>query len=208
FEDCWNDTSLEEPVCEGEANTCIEFQSLYNGVNYGGPNSTVGDLLLIEDGVHVTIEGVIDPLGNLNYDYLFAANQDICSPFQEADGIRMFMFNGLRFDFTNLPENPGIVVFNYHNCGYPFAISANGQLPLTYVLPENDYSFALTPSVTVHFDVDENNPEEGVATFEGEIETIFVGGVELQIDNVCFNVESELTDVWPGDANFDNLANH
>ncbi len=208
FEDCWNDTSLEAPVCEGEANTCIEFESLYNGVNYGGPNSTVGDLLLIEDGVHVTIEGVIDPLGNLNYDYLFATNQDICSPFETASGIRMFMFNGLNFDFTELDENPSLVVFNYHNCGYPFAISANGQLLITYVLPENDYSFALTPSVTVHFDVDENNPDEGIATFEGNIETIFTGGIEFQIDNVCFNVDDGLTDVWPGDANYDNTANH
>ena len=207
-EECWNFTEIEAPFCTEEANTCIEFESLYNGVNYGGPNSDIGDLLLIENGVYVTIEGVTDPLGNLNYDYLFATNQDICSPFEMASGIRMFMFNGLRFDFSELDENPSLIVFNYHNCGVPFAISVNGQEPLTYVLPDSDYSFALTPNVTVHFDVDENNTDEGIATFEGDIESLFTGGVEFQIDNVCFNVDDELTDVWPGDANNDNLASH
>ena len=142
YDDCWNFTEIEAPFCTEEANTCIEFESLYNGVNYGGPNSEAGDLLLIENGVYVTIEGVMDPLGNLNYDYLFATNQDICSPFEMASGIRMFMFNGLRFDFSELDVNPSIVVFNYHNCGVPFAISANGQEPVTYVLPDADYSFA------------------------------------------------------------------
>ncbi len=207
-DDCWNFTEIEAPVCFEGANTCIQFESLYNGVNYGGPNSEAGDLLLIENGVYVTIEGVMDPLGNLNYDYLFATNQDICSPFEMASGIRMFMFNGLRFDFNELDENPTLVVFNYHNCGVPFAISANGQQPVTYVLPDQDYSFSLTPNVTVHFDVDENNPDEGIATFEGNIESIFTGGIEFQIDNVCFNVDDPLTDVWPGDANYDNTANH
>ena len=207
-EECWNFIEISAPDCAEPPLTCIQFEGLTDGLNYGGSNSQPGDLLMIENNVYVTMEGVPDPLGNLNYDYMFATTQDICNPFDAASDNRIFMFNGLRFDFSHLTQNPTLITFPYHNCGIPFAISANDQQPVTYLFPQSDTTFNLSPTVSVSIQIDAGNSEEGFITLEGFVESFFIGGVELQIDNVCFNVESLVADVWPGDANFDNTANN
>jgi type IX secretion system substrate protein len=207
-EECWNFIEITAPNCVAPPMSCIEFEGLTDGLNYGGSNSQPGDLLMIENNVYVTMEGVPDPLGNLNYDYMFATTQDICNPFDAANGNRVFMFNGLRFNFAPLTQNPTLVTFPYHNCGIPFAISVNDQQPVTYLFPQTDTTFNLSPTVVIDIQLDANNSEEGVITLQGFVETFFIGGVELQIDNVCFNVENLIPDVWPGDANFDNTANN
>ena len=205
---CSNLVEITAPECVEPPMNCIEFEGLIDGLNYGGSNSQPGDLLMIENNVHVTMEGVTDPLGNLNYDYMFATTQDICNPFDAANDNRIFMFNGLKFDFSALSQNPTLVSFPYHNCGIPFSISVNEQQSATYLFPQSDTTFNLSPTVVIDIQIDDSNSEEGIITLQGVVESFLIGGVELQIDNVCFNVENLVPDVWPGDANFDNIANH
>ncbi len=93
-------------------------------------------------------------------------------------------------------------------------IAVNGQSPLI-IDHLGQLPFEILPNVTVTNEVFEvvDNSFYGRLTFTGDIQTILIGGQDLYLDNTC--VEYALppnppsaTNVWPGDANNDNIVNH
>lgn len=180
---------------------CVEFEST-QGIY--GPLSGYDDnsLILEENEVAITYQELaIDPCNNCNVYIL----EEIPGVNFGNGHILSTQHNGIGLDFGNVsaPFNTVNIDF-YHPAaavglsinGAPF-VSANSFEELISLLPSSDIEIQLSmdPATLT-----------GVLTFIGDIEQIELYGFEsLAIDNICL---SSSDNVWPGDTNTDNIANH
>jgi hypothetical protein len=108
----------------------------------------------------------------------------------------LLMSGALELDFSNLDEEEKTIAFDLLG---PLWLSVNGS-PVNAYLPTNDTTFTIgTVAVTIS-----NNGQH--VSLSGEIETLAFGTEDGIISNICYALLDD--DLWPGDVNLDNIANH
>lgn len=186
---------------------CVSFD-VYDGTatdtlaNYNHPE----EMEYEEDGVVATALA-IEWNGLANYFtgvYIF--DNDNCG-FADDDAA-LSVGGALRFDFAGLASLPVEVTFELAICqGQTSAIllNVNGEsyrgliTALPAMLPNGIRLSAVSASADGRI---------WKIRMEGTIENFMIGGGAVTIDNVCFNAPPQEEEVWPGDANADNIAHH
>lgn len=174
-----------------------------------GTEDDAGELIYEENGVEVTAE------------YLTWANDDpilfgikvvegnFCTEFALAEG-PYFHFDGsaMRLSFAAFEELPTTVSFDYSYC--PGTDFINLQINDNEIFRGffEDAPTTLGDGSEIIISQLPTTPGSGTITVTGTIESLLIGGVPLSIDNICYNGTPPQEDVWPGDANSDNIANH
>lgn len=212
---------LENPECRGfttfgafdcndGAQVCITFDEFENLPNdtinlaIGNPRDSIYD----EDGV--IFDAVSIPLGNnANYfEWVVGSAIPPCGPMAEPGNL--YLNGGVELHFAGLPAVPTSISFDIFFCNSTtvvpqIVIGANGQL---YSGPVTDLPGELTGGIMLEFVPLVNSLTQGRIILRGPVEHLLIGGRWLFIDNLCFNAPEEEQEVWPGDANADNIAHH
>lgn len=184
---------------------CLEFAIFDNSgidtlANYGQP----AEMDYTEDGVHVTAQA-IEWNGQNNYFTGVYATDGFPCGFSDDDAALQFG-GALRFDFSGLGSLPNRVSFDLAFCAgqaQHLRLKVNGE---TYAGNIQDLPDALPNGIGLAlFTTDDG--EDWHIVVEGTVEVLTLGG-NLTIDNVCYELPSENQEVWPGDANHDNIAHH
>ena len=123
----------------------------------------------------------------------------------ETTGGAIFVLNGiLNVDFTNV-EPVGFVSFEYAPCSSSEAVylTVNGEEYLGFI----DDMPSVLGGVELTFQFDQQEWEWAVV-LAGQVETFSIAAGNFYIDNICFDEQMAVEEVWPGDANADNIAHH
>jgi hypothetical protein len=132
-----------------------------------------------------------------------------CTDFALADG-PYFQLDvaAIELDFTEFESLPNTVRFDYSYCpGTDFInLKVNDNEIFRGFFADAPTTLADGTEITIS--QQPTSPESGTITITGAIEQLVVGGVPMSIDNICYNGIPPQEDVWPGDANSDNIAHH
>ncbi|GJM35964.1 MAG: hypothetical protein DHS20C18_49650 [Saprospiraceae bacterium] len=197
---CQSSTTIDPVYCDDES--CLEFES-FDG-SFFGPNTgyQVGDEIGEENGILMTYESF--PGDECNC-YVFVVDANTFPSFSGGAGHIIALFNsGIGFDFTTTNQTLTSITFDYYFAGTGVKVSVNGEAVVEAASPE-DLPTDIATGVTLTVDA-----ENGTMTFTGNVETLVLyGNGNFLLDNGCFETNTpEPVDVWPGDANTDNLASH
>lgn len=182
---------------------CIEFTGL-NGI-YGPASGAVpGDTILVENSVHITYEP--HPFVNC-----------LCNVF----GLPNTALSGVTFGMGQVLSTQGAgfgidlryrtftsFSFDFYYTGGQISLSVNGADTLTANHP------SLLPAqpangVQLEVNMQPGSTQLGTITFRGAVEYLHLYTTQTSAwDNLCFSNQQQQEEVWPGDANTDNLANH
>ena len=193
-------------------NDCVEFTAFDHLIywdtlrlnNYGVPES----VQLIENGV--LMEGTSIPWGN-NNDYfggIYASTEDVLCGL-DTEGAKLFIDGGMAFDFTPTPQSdiPNSISFDLGLC---FSLSSD-----VIYLEINGESFIGSPfdfPTTIGgilVEGEQLSINSWNITLTGDLDEFVLGGQYITLDNICFSTTGQpVIEVWPGDANADNLAHH
>lgn len=208
--DCRGFTGFEAFDCNNDAGVCITFDEFENLPNdtvnlaFGAPR----DAIYEEDGVR--FDAVAVPLGNnTNYfEWVVGSSIPPCGP-AAAPG-NLYLNGGVEMHFTGLPEAPTTFSFDIFYCNAitvipQIVLGANGELFSGSI---TDLPDELPGGIGVEFVPSANSFTQGRVILHGPAEHLLVGGRWLFIDNLCFNAPQQEAEVWPGDANADNIAHH
>ncbi|MCB0572281.1 MAG: T9SS type A sorting domain-containing protein [Phaeodactylibacter sp.] len=184
---------------------CLEFASFDNvGIdtlaNYGHPD----EMDYTEAGVHVTAQA-IEWNGQNNYFTGVYATDGYPCGFGDVDAALQFG-GALRFDFTGLSSLPNRVSFDLAFCAGQdeyLRLNVNGS---TYSGSIQNMPAALPNGIGLAVTTTDDG-EDWHITIEGHVEALAVGG-NLTLDNLCYELAPMEEEVWPGDANHDNIAHH
>ncbi|MCI5081803.1 MAG: T9SS type A sorting domain-containing protein, partial [Saprospiraceae bacterium] len=189
---------------------CMDFMSMdpLNDEIILAQAGDEGIAIYEEDGVVVTAEKV--EVGSAQYlEIIQLTNQELCQPaFTQANDSWLQLQGAVRLDFSSFEQKPSFLSFDYAYCEDLDSINLAINDLIRYAgipggIPEdlyNDFNITVSPlSNTFH---------EGSIRIEGNIEKLLIGGMHLRIDNICFDGIPEDEEVWPGDANSDNIAHH
>ena len=169
-----------------------------------------GETIYSEDGLKVRAAEIIySPNEEGLLQNISITPEQLCDfAFDAADGPRWYLEGGIELDFSGFSSLPTFVRFDYAYCpGTDFVnFGANGEMPFYGFFAELPYEIAdgVTTVVIPH----NNAGTQGTIYVFGQIETLLIGGIPMHIDNICYNGIPEDEEVWPGDANSDNLAHH
>ncbi|MCB9265873.1 MAG: T9SS type A sorting domain-containing protein [Lewinellaceae bacterium] len=188
------------------ADDCVSFD-VYDGspsdtlANYGQP----GEMEYREDGVVVTARA-IELNGAANFfSGVYAFDFDNCS-FGDDDAALSFG-GALRFNFAELPDLPTTV-------GFDLAFCQGQAREIILVVNGQDYRGDISGlpdmlgNVAVSAGSSSDNSNIWHVELTGTVEAFVIGGNGITIDDVCFDVPPQEQEVWPGDANADNIAHH
>ncbi len=178
-------------------NDCVAFEELEEGFSYNLNNHDA--LLLESNGVEVTM------LNDISYAEAVSTPQ--WTMFNAASGLHIFLGGELAFDFSGVGDPIEFVSFDFSG-GIDNELIVNGGNVFSFDFDTPDTVLFIAPGITMFFNRDATNTSEGNISLFGEVENMVIGGVELAIDNVCYYTSIQVAQVWPGDANSDNIANH
>lgn len=196
---CSTSQTLSVEACEDDA--CTDFEDSTLG-SYGpvtGYNQ--GDVFAEEDGIKFRIDSDCNCFIHL-VEYPSAVPQ-----FTAAMGNMLILDEaGLGIDFTQLPAPTATLTLDYYYQASSIGLAINGGEVITADRPDN-LPINIAPGVILDVVVDEVDERMGRFVFTGSITDLSVQ-VEgkLLLDNLCQTPGSE--EVWPGDINVDNIANH
>ncbi len=176
---------------------CFEFDDLDLATTYDNVNSQPGDLLFDDNDVTVKIaDPLIGQWNSLTYDYY--------SPFQNDDSPGFLISGGLTFDFSELPNPP--TSFTFDGLG-PVWIKVDDHplLDLLPISPVQDTVIEISADLLLEISAYATGNDEYQYELIGEASSITVGSQDGYLVDFCFEIDY---DVWPGDGNFDNIANH
>ncbi len=195
---CCASSFFPAPDCDG---ACIEFELLSAGMIFDSISETV----IVENDVLVQTNSLFTGTSVMNYDSVIVeeANQF----FDASIGLQITTLNAtVDFDFPNFPGVPcREVTLNYYQSGNLNNISVNDQ-PIQIFTNFEDIPYTIGNGVNV--EVFPVNSREGSIKLKGFIRQLKIGGSNLSIDNICYNECQNLTSVWPGDINTDNLVSN
>lgn len=195
---CCASSFFPAPSCDG---ACIEFEQLADGMVFKSSTDTI----IVENDVLVQPNGLFIGTAAMILDSVIV--EEAFPFFDAAIGLQITTINStVDFDFPNFPGTPcREVTFNYYQTGDLNNLSVNDQ-PIRVFKNFEDIPFTISNGVNV--EVFPVNAREGTLKLKGFIRKLKIGGTNLSIDNICYNECLNLTTVWPGEINKDNLVNH
>ncbi|MCB9041429.1 MAG: T9SS type A sorting domain-containing protein [Lewinellaceae bacterium] len=191
---------------EPPVDDCISFD-VYDGfptdtlADFGQPQ----DMRYEEDGVVVTARRIEWNGGANFFTGVYAFEDDNCG-FGDDDASLSFG-GALRFNFAGLPSLPERVAFDLAFC-------PGQEQNILLVVNNGDYRgpIANLPDMLANVAIAATSltPNGNIWRVEltGTVEAFEIGGSGLAIDDVCFDNAPQEEEVWPGDANADNIAHH
>ncbi len=212
---CTDNVEIETPDCNGLIFNCLTYVGLEDSLGYGIPQYLPGDELFVERGVTVYMKEMIKLNGGSDFNTLFVGNDEIPGlnqQFNLSEGAYLqFVFANLLFDFTHIPGEVVSVEFDFdmalqNALQTVVNIAVNGQ-PLQAYGSIFDIPTDIAPGIEFQIVTSSNDPHEGRVTISGPVKTLLFGGNGFAIDNICYDFQGNLNEVWPGDTNFDNIAN-
>jgi len=190
---------------EEEIDDCVTF-STYDGISdtifladYAQPY----DFFYEEDNVHFTASAITYNNNQNYFGGIIAYAESQCG--FDTDGAYLYVSGALDMDFTDVGPTAN-VSFDFATCfntGVVIRLSVNGDVYEGTIanLPNTLGGVGLeaTPSLVL---------SQWAFQLEGAVETLSIGAVGFSIDNICFGEQQVISEVWPGDANNDNIAHH
>jgi len=201
---CGTETTLG-PICyevidNPSGDDCYGFENLVDGGYF--PIGSVEPVIYETSDLKVSL---IDDI----YDngFLGVSSTPIAPPFNGAIGNFAVLRGGLEFDFTNLSEPTEFVSFEFS--GESFAVSVNNEPEIVIDgFNPSDSLVAVGNGVVMYYSRENSNIWEGEVNFFGNVETLVITSEEIKLDNICYFLEIQGAEVWPGDINSDNIADH
>ena len=195
--DCSVTRTLEPVFCDNSS--CIEFEHA-QGVFGPDFEHDSGDLVLEENEVRITYER--NPVSNCSCN-LFVLDGLLDVDFGN-DHVIVTQNSGFGIDLTGLSGSFNTVNIDFYHPEGDISISVNGENPIT-ASNFNDLPAAIADGVQLQ--VTFNDQLQGTLTFSGNhIESIqLFSDATAAFDNICLSLDDN---IWPGDTNTDNIANH
>jgi hypothetical protein len=195
-----------------ENNSCIEFIALDQVLedtavivaDFFDPNG----MYLEEDGVIMTSTTIPEWFGETDYFYsIFGYSTDLSACNFQSEGGHLQVIGAIDFDFSMLSNYPDQITMDIGSCNFTsnlfmIYLEINGE---SITASYND--FPITTGGTIVNIEQLGNTDQGILSISGLVEQLVVGG-SLRLDNICFSEQQLITEVWPGDANNDNIAHH
>ncbi len=207
--DCSDFTTFTSMYCEDDSSdTCIQFD-IFDDIQdtlFLADFGQVNDSIYSED--HVTVWSRPIPWANTP-DYFGGA---IIYSFPTCgfspDGAYLYVSGALEFDFGAYAVPPNAVSFGLGYCSTSavptILLTVNGDTyqGSIYSLPD------LLGGVAVQWAPGPAGVQ-GTVSLTGNVSSFTVGSISVSIDNICFDgAQLDDEEVWPGDANHDNIAHH
>lgn len=190
---------------------CMDFEVLDPVTNdvVLADSDDLGQVVYEEDGVKVSAEPMVFQDGSMPFETIILTPAEACDPtFINATDNRLFLIGAMKLDFSEFEVLPDYIQFDIAQCFGTDGINIgiNGEeryIGLLEGLPSD-----LAPNVTLTVIPSNNVISQGTIILEGDINELIIGGWPVRVDNICYNGVPEDEDVWPGDANSDNIARH
>jgi len=160
-----------------DAGPCVEFETLGMGTEYGSGYNSIGDVILTENGIDVSVE-YFEWIGG-GGTFGTAMVIDGTPYFNTGQAVWTSNIN-LKFDFTNYTTMVNWVSFDYTDQGGEENFSLNG-LPI-FVGEIEDW--LLPPQFTLGI-TDMGTYYHCVISGNADINSLLIGGQEYAIDNIC-----------------------
>ncbi|MEN0005433.1 MAG: T9SS type A sorting domain-containing protein [Bacteroidota bacterium] len=203
---CQAIATVEEVYCGNDA--CVEFEDFETSFYGSSTGYFDDDVIGEEDGILLSYQN--EEEDDCENCYLFMLNSTTYPQFSAGTGqIVTISQSGIGFDFTALPEQVVAVTLDYYHANGSFSVSVNGSDLITVGNP-SELPSMIAPGISVVVNAGTPDANGGTLEFTGTIETLALYGDLLLLDNICTETETmeNEEEVWPGDANADNLAHH
>ncbi|MGB1205945.1 MAG: T9SS type A sorting domain-containing protein [Chitinophagales bacterium] len=169
-------------------NGCIGFESSHIGYYGGSTGYTPGQTIFTTQGVDVSIQPMTYATGGTSFDAL-----DIYTPSWTgigADIVALPSNINMVFNFSSLPQQVSQVSFSFGDGGGQENISVNGNN--VWIGDIENAPMNIAPNVTLQVS---SFPTQtgiiGTAVFTGFIDELWIGGQEMEIDDICWNYAAE-----------------
>ncbi len=199
---CQTGKTLEPVYCPNE--NCIEWQDAEPGLYGPVTGFDDGDEIAEEDGVGLVF---VNEAGDNCNCYAVILEETPFPEFTASIGQVAGVFNaGLGFQLGGLPQPAAAISADYFFNGTEISISINGQPAVTANHPVN-LPTDLGQGISLEVIPASNDERVGSLVVTGITEALVISvSGTLLLDNICITQDDD--NVWPGDGNSDNLANH
>ncbi len=200
---CGTETTLG-PVCYDvisgpSGDQCYGFENLIDGGFY--PIGSVDPLIYNSDGFEVTLED-----GYYTNGFLGISSTPVAPPFNGSISNYAILRGGLNFDFGNVTEP--IEFFSFDFSGDAFELTVNGNTVEFDGFNPLDSLISVGNGVVLYYSRENSNNWEGSVSIFGNVQSLLIVSEEIKLDNFCYFVNIQNSEVWPGDINSDNIADH
>ncbi|MEZ5044018.1 MAG: T9SS type A sorting domain-containing protein [Saprospiraceae bacterium] len=196
---CSTSTQVSFEACEQEA--CLGFEESSLGSFGPATGYPFGAVIAAEGGMSFSMASDCNCFVHL-VTYPSAFPQ-----FSLASGHMMVLDgSGVKIDLSELPAPTASVSLDYFMDGNRILLAVNGNEYISVERP-NGFPTIVAPGVSLAVFPSDSQPNMGTLVFTGNISSIaFKVEGKLVLDNICQVPGTE--EVWPGDVNTDNIANH
>lgn len=196
---CYAEKVLEIAECDGTpppAEGCYGFENHDSGTIFDSPEVTV----YFDDVMGMATSSVLQ-----EFSYL-SITDNPPTPFNGANGNVGVLDGTLLLEFDT--EQPTEFI-NFDFSGSFVQVKVNGGEAITFDGIDITDSLILADNgVVLYFHREASNPFEGTVSLFGGVHHLWVGGQATSYDNFCYFFEILAAEIWPGDINADNIANH
>jgi len=160
--------------------SCVKFNSLAAGTEWGAPAQAPGDVVHNEEGIAVSVETFQRPT-DTSFTKARRGNP-FTGFFPSGYSVQTDNIN-LGFDFTGLSFTTSKVTLDFLDTGGPENISVNGSTIVVGELASG--SGGGVSWVVVDSPTGTGTNRKGTVTITGSVQNLKIGGQEFWIDNVC-----------------------
>ncbi len=174
---------------------CLELEMWQDSV-FSAPEEQPGDTLLTESGVTISFSPGTQMV------YALIAED---TAFHLASGLVLQTESDLDFDFTALPGDVVNMQFLFSGDTLRFQPEGQPLLVVSVATINGDTVLSLGGGHTLYISRDALHADEATIHISGAMEGLMLGTTAGAFADICLDYDD---DVWPGDADFDNMARH
>lgn len=156
---------------------CVEFESLNLGDQFGNGINSIGDEILVENNIRVSVEYFEYETSGGTFG--LATVSDGSSGINSSHDVFLSNIN-FKFDFSYFDEVPNYITFDFVDQGGHENLAVNGG-----TIYAGELANAALPSGVILFISGMGSYYR--ATLLGDISSLTVGGQEFSIDNICID---------------------
>ena len=199
---CQSSASLTTELCDNDA--CAEWNQTPLGAYGPLTGYDPGDMIAEEDGIRLSFAPANPANCNCS---VFITKASTFPGFAAGTGQVVMVDNS-----AGMIHAPGYQIqsltVDYYFTGNEALLKINDQELVAAGHPL-DFPEEIAPGVKLSVEATSNDGRNGRMTFSGAIDQLtFLSRGKWVLDNFCTEKTEKEDDVWPGDTNLDNIANH
>lgn len=199
---CQSSTEISVDYCDNDA--CAEWEETTPGAYGPLTGYEPGDLIDEEDGLRLAFAP--DNADNCNCS-VFITKASTFPAFQAGNGQVVMLDNSGALIGAPGYEIQSLVV-DYYFTGNEALLRVNGE-PIIAAAHPLDLPENIAPGVKLQVEPTSNDGRNGRMIFSGTIYRLsLLSRGKWVLDNFCTEKTEKEDEVWPGDTNLDNIANH